>query len=329
MAKREPHRLLVAVTLACLAHALLFTLLRLPAEREADRAFQVHLSLVVEAGQRERLHPGEALVEPVGTVDVERRPARRTRSRTKAARPAPPATDLPTKAPNPDPPQPASVSAAPVARPRVDLDPRAVAQAFLRATEPTLDQKARGHPARGDSGSRRSAAMPSMLHAEADGTYSYAGTGFSAKVLADGNLTMQDHHARMGSGGLIFDLTGAAERAAGNDPYRSERTTFLAATREFRESLARRADEQTLLRTLLTVRRKPGLSLALRKTRTFELWDEMAEDEQGQEGRRIVEAFVREHYAEADYSNFNEQELELLNAQRNSRQKFAPYTWTR
>jgi hypothetical protein len=165
--------------------------------------------------------------------------------------------------------------------------------------------------------------VPSMLTPGADGTFTYAGTGFDAVIGADGSLSMEDRYGRVHLLGAIFDLTALAEHWAGNDPYLSERRAFLEATRSFRDQLIQRSEQRNLRRKLWALRLRSALTIQERKARTFAMWDQMSEDEKGLEGRSLLEAFVRQFYVEG-YA-FSPAELQHLNAQRCSRARFAPY----
>lgn len=168
-------------------------------------------------------------------------------------------------------------------------------------------------------------AIPSLLKRESNGTFSYRGTGFKAKIARDGSVSMGNSHGGLNKNGASFDLMGMLDSAAGNDPYRSERKAFMEATRALREALRESADVEALRRQLKQIRQRPGLSMAARKAAIFEAWDQMSEDEVGRIGRRAVEHFIRDFYAEPDISAFSEAELRQLNARRQSRQVFAPY----
>jgi hypothetical protein len=164
--------------------------------------------------------------------------------------------------------------------------------------------------------------VPSMLQPGPGGTFVYQGSGFKATVEPNGSVRMKDRYGRLGIMAGTFDLNSWAEAKAGNDPYLSERRAFFEGTRTFREALIKRADERTLRRQLMAIRFDRNLSPSERKTRTFELWDEMVEDEKGEEGREILEEFIRERYTGQD--QFTRDELNALNARRQSKQAFEP-----
>ena len=176
-----------------------------------------------------------------------------------------------------------------------------------------------GSDVQGDPG----VAVPAILERAPNGGYVYRGSGFDAKVAANGAVTMRDRYGRLYLFAGTFDLTALAEAAAGNDPYLSERRAFFDATRAFREALSDSADRRVLLRQLTTIRFDPRLSIRERRARTFAVWDEMADDEKGAEGREILQAFVRAQYTGEDA--FGAGELALFNARRQSRQVFDPY----
>ncbi len=174
--------------------------------------------------------------------------------------------------------------------------------------------------AQGDDGR---VVVPAILQRAPDGGYVYRGRGFDAKIAANGAVTMRNRYGRLSLFAGTFDLTARAEAAAGNDPYLSERRAFFDATRAFREALSDRADRRVLLRQLTAIRFDPRLSMRDRRARTFAVWDEMADDEKGAEGREILQAFVRAQYT--GQAAFGARELALFNARRRSRQVFDPY----
>ncbi len=233
----------------------------------------------------------------------------------------PPAEPAPGPAPRGAAPDAAGVRA-------LDLSPRAVASGFVHASQSAATGSVTAESAGRTAGSAAQAdqvAVPGLLKRESDGTFSYKGTGFQAKVARDGSVSMRNSHGGFTKNGASFDLAGMLESAAGNDPYRSERKAFMEATRALRDQLRERADVAALRRQLKQIRQRPGLSMAARKNATFEAWDQMSEDEVGLSGRRAVERFIREFYAEPDFSAYTQAELQQLNARRHSRRLFAPY----
>jgi hypothetical protein len=177
-----------------------------------------------------------------------------------------------------------------------------------------------------DQSAAQPVVVPAILAHGPKDTYVYKGSGFDAKIAADGSVTMRNRYGRFFLGGGTFDLNAMAEAAAGNDPYLSERRAFFDTTRTFREALINRADRNALVRQLTSIRFDRRLSVPERRARTFAVWDEMVEDEKGAEGREILAAFVRVQYT--GENQFSPRELAAFNAHRRSRQIFSPYRET-
>lgn len=175
-----------------------------------------------------------------------------------------------------------------------------------------------------------------------DGGYTWTGTGFSARIEPDGEVTFEDLPRVRYDGpggpegslgvGFRFDVSEALERRHGNDPYYAERAWFLAQTEETRDELARRAastrDAAQLRRLrgrLVALDDDPALTPEARRRRAFAWWDDFGEDEVGRRAREALEAFVRERWAEGTDAGYSEAELRRLNAGRVSAEPFAPY----
>lgn len=250
--------------------------------------------------------------------------------------PQPPAE----RAAEPVTPSPAPRSAAPVVP---DLSPRRAALSLLEqpggdAAAPTVD----GLAARLDADLSRDTASisserpPPRLRHTLDGRYHYAGTGFDAVIEPDGRVQFADSYGDVALALPIvsarFDLTELAELAAGNDPHRAERRWFMEQTEALRLRLerqhwkqAKRLADARLRRALHDIWTRPDLPQLERRLRMFERWDECSNDERGDEGRRTVEAFIRERCSKGTPLAYTEDELRRLNRNRRSRAVFAPY----
>jgi hypothetical protein len=174
-----------------------------------------------------------------------------------------------------------------------------------------------------------------------DGSFSYKGRGVSARIDAQGGLTMRDqfHHTKFVFEPqqiddntwitwffrLRFDLFARIDKAFGNDSYRSERREFLQQTRELRELLLERYSEQALERTLEGIWKLAMMSVSEKKERFFSLWSECSNDLYGLYARRRIEAFVREHCPRDSACEYSEQELTRLNRKHAAKDRFAPY----
>ncbi|MBN2358442.1 MAG: hypothetical protein JXR83_03255 [Deltaproteobacteria bacterium] len=130
----------------------------------------------------------------------------------------------------------------------------------------------------------------------------------------------------------VFDLTEIAMRAAGDDPYATEKRCFLIETEPLRERLRsqhlalreRRALDrlQAHLCQVWGAVERPAVD---RRATLFRLWDECADSESGRTAREIIEAFVRERLPAGSADGFAAAELLALNARRTSAMLFAPY----
>src|SRR4051794_14289061 len=141
--------------------------------------------------------------------------------------------------------------------------------------------------------------LPGLVR-NADGSYRFQGTNFSATISKDGQVSFREaylgfsrrmtpipppprDHDPTPNGARYqrstpwlalqfrIDLHGYIESRLGNDPYLSERRWFMERTQALRDSLGERALTQTLRTTLLKIWSDAGLGLASRKLETFEL----------------------------------------------------------
>lgn len=189
---------------------------------------------------------------------------------------------------------------------------------------------------------RRQPELPDLIKHD-NGTWTFQGNGFDATIERDGTVRMRDRFARAKFGffprknplngewscsffEIKYDIFAWLDKKIGkNDPYRSERHWFLAGTFDLRQELATKAAQNKVREALNTIWNRASLSLAERKRLTFTLWDESAQDEQGEIGRAQVIAFVRERCPEDGGRGFSAEDLTALNAKRRSVRRFAPY----
>jgi hypothetical protein len=161
-----------------------------------------------------------------------------------------------------------------------------------------------------------------------DGSYSFVGNGINAVIEPDGQVRFKDRYAR----GLRFDLNALAERAAGNDPFRSERRWFLERTAELRARLERApaggdaelSGEQATAR-LQKLWSDPRISLERRKQETLRLWDSVGRAERRAEARQAIKEFVRTRCPQGSSCAYRGEELAYFNAQRSAADRFDPY----
>ncbi|MBC7172295.1 MAG: hypothetical protein H5U40_07720, partial [Polyangiaceae bacterium] len=183
---------------------------------------------------------------------------------------------------------------------------------------------------------------PPDLRRRPDGSYVFTGSAFRARILPDGTVQFSDrNNVRFADFGgpsdsvgatVRFDITDAAERRAGNDPYRAERRWFFEETESLRERLGTEhragvsATEQRGLRGSLervwADATKPAVS---RRAALFRIWDDLAEDETGAPMRQMVLTFIRTRLPVGSGDAFSPDELARLNGRRQSGETFAPY----
>lgn len=177
------------------------------------------------------------------------------------------------------------------------------------------------------------------------------GTGrFDAEVHADGTIHFDSERVGEWAGfdpvaGLIaivsFDTTDEAMRAMDQDPYQAEKLRLMEDTFDERMAMRRAWDEMVMQRALDdlpryldSVWRRRAWSPEVRRRVLFALWDEAAEDgdgnqllaDGGAEARRLIEEFIAYRIPPGSRDGFREHELVRLNRIRTSRQAFAPYT---
>lgn len=179
------------------------------------------------------------------------------------------------------------------------------------------------------------------LRETGDGGFTYDGHLFDARISPSGEVSFDDApgigFAGLGgpSGtvgvGFSFDISAAAERAAGNDPNSAERRWFMEQTRRIRDRLAGEDRARVQGRGLVRLRRQlhaiweANKPAGERRVELFRLWDSCEEDEVGAQARAAVVEFIREHPGDARADIFAAEELRRLNASRVSRERFAPY----
>lgn len=168
-----------------------------------------------------------------------------------------------------------------------------------------------------------------------DGTLHWQGTGFEAVIHPDGSVSFSDHPDvtmdwAHGSGG--FDITDAIMHGAGQDPYAAEREWFMEhaeSTIDRLESQARAAQHahsltgvRSQLRTIWEDASRPASD---RRRAIFEVWDELADGEEGAPAREAVIAFIRREIPDTSPDSYTMIELARMNAHRQSAERFDPY----
>jgi hypothetical protein len=173
------------------------------------------------------------------------------------------------------------------------------------------------------------------LRPDGNGTYKADRPGFTAKVDRDGKVRLSDRSVQVKGLTIVVDVTDLAMRAAGIDPYASEKLRFLDRTRDQRAAIGRDHRRELLRLSAQLMRRNieqlwtSTPDLAARKQGLFELWDECAETGSaelaagGAQARMVVIDFVKvELTGELAYTAG---ELARLNARRRSKAAFAPH----
>jgi len=173
------------------------------------------------------------------------------------------------------------------------------------------------------------------LQRQPDGSLAYEGHRFRAVIRPDGEVVFHDQGNAQTDGFSTsgsFDLTDALMGAAGQDPHAAERDWFMRRTREVRHRLeaAHRSQQNAqglgrLRAYIAGVWRRTARSTGARRRRIFTVWDEMADDETGRQGRAFILAFIRDNLPAGSEDAYTDAELSRLNARRESTQRFDPY----
>jgi hypothetical protein len=198
-----------------------------------------------------------------------------------------------------------------------------------------------------------------ILRWRSGGSYQYRGMGgtFDAWVGPDGSLAFRDHGSVAGprsgkpayappledpstphlkpSGGVVmftigtFDVTDAAMRRLGQDPYGAEKKRFAEATSSWREGLRGRFQEATRRRAMDAAslagplcRRYEAAEEPRRRVireELFERWDECREDADGRAVRSALLGSIRRCGI-----RFTLAELASFNKRRSAREAFSP-----
>lgn len=175
-----------------------------------------------------------------------------------------------------------------------------------------------------------------------DGSYTYQGHAFSARINPDGTIVFSDREGMnfsdLGtddgkSAGVrfSFDLADGAHRRRGSDPYRAEREYVMKGSEELREKLMAEHRKKEMERGLRRIETKlmtiwnASRDLSAKRRAIFRVWDELSEDEMGERARALILRFIRENAPEESEAAFTPSEIEALNARRTSRAPFAPY----
>lgn len=301
-----------------------------PASPEA-----VELTLVVPVTPASaRPPPARPVVDPAPTPSVPPRPQRESARRQARPPAASASTPPPTVTPGDRPRHGLPVAAAP----ELALDPAHVASAALGPPNPAAlegssdvrdpreeaERRLEEHLALANRAPAERRRPPPRLARHTDGSFTYSGPGFRARIARDGSVSFDDQPGFAYEGydpsrgptslGFRFDLTDAVERARGNDPYYADRQWFMRETRPLRDRLAAgaRVEEQAhgdrlLLGRLRRIVQDERRTLGDRHAAIYRIFRE------GSERTRLrVLRFVREELPRGSEEAFTEAELSAL-----------------
>ena len=170
---------------------------------------------------------------------------------------------------------------------------------------------------------------------------------FVVIIEPDGTLRFRDRLAVV-SGIAIKPNLVTAQKLAGEEQYRTQKTRILRETAGLRRSLARQWAKRQMSRELARLRGKlqrvwddTSKTAQRRRRQLFLLWDECeepsnvetAEDDDldtarrdfGGKARSAITSFIRDTLPKDSEHGYSTQELETLNRSRASRMRFAPY----
>lgn len=186
---------------------------------------------------------------------------------------------------------------------------------------------------------------PPDLQRQKNGAYTYHSSAFDAVITAEGDVRFLERGAVEGvpveelvkpaeslKTVATFDVTDAILRAAGQDPYQSEKRWFFEQTETLRNDLAdkhnaklRQVARVSLERNLHALIDNPALTAGQKHQGVFALWNDCAADEVGTEAQQLIERFVRTFMPVGSALAFSESELTTLNTLRAGKRLFAPY----
>jgi hypothetical protein len=153
------------------------------------------------------------------------------------------------------------------------------------------------------------------------GTYRTEKETFRAKVNADGSVKLETK---------AMDLQDRIAQRNGIDSYAANKLRYLDRTRDQRVAIGKRHREQELKKSVIYMQQHIArlwtmtTDEAKRKQGLFDLWDECSETGTPEEvaGGEAARAFVMAHIRAT--VRYTPEELRALDAQRHSKQPFAP-----
>ncbi len=186
--------------------------------------------------------------------------------------------------------------------------------------------------------------------ASGNGTFVADDQPFEASISRDGRIHFKDKPNVQYEGIMFneeialpmvsfrFDVTDAVMKSFGDVLYPYRKFKLMDGSRDARIEMAARYQQETLQDALLhykkhlsSIWRNPKYSLPQRKKILFSLWDECAE--KGPESlvrtarsiRATTLRFIRKNIPEVSDLQYSSEELQVLNKQRQSKARFAPY----
>ena len=173
------------------------------------------------------------------------------------------------------------------------------------------------------------------LSQQTDGSYRYHGHAFDAVIHPDGSVGFTDRpgfDVDLAHGSAGFDITDAIMGSAGQDPYAAEREFFMERAEETIARLESRARTEAATHSLSGVRTRcrtiwedATMPAAARRRALFDLWDELADGDEGAPARQAVVAYIRSAIPSSSAESFTMMELARMNANRQSAERFDPY----
>ncbi|HEY2734983.1 MAG TPA: hypothetical protein VGI70_13400 [Polyangiales bacterium] len=175
---------------------------------------------------------------------------------------------------------------------------------------------------------------PPSLQRDRDGSYSFVGPVFHAKIALDGHVSFEDKgQVRLGTGGaqIGFDLTDAVDSLSKHELYSAEKQWFLDETVALRDQLAnafqiaeRARTKRELERALARIVDSED-DVPRKRAAVFALWQDCGADADGDGVRRVVELFIRSKMPEGSPLGFSAEEIEHLNRNAATGIRFDPY----
>jgi hypothetical protein len=173
------------------------------------------------------------------------------------------------------------------------------------------------------------------LSPQTDGSFRYHGHAFDAVIHRDGTVAFSDRPGvdmdwAHGSGS--FDLTDAIMGSAGQDPYAAEREFFMEHAEATIARLEAAQREETAAHSLGGVRTRcrtiwgdAAQPAAQRRRALFDLWDELADGDEGAPAREAIITFIRREIPASSPDSYTMIEVARMNANRQSAERFDPY----